>query len=821
MARDIAFMAAQPTGRVTLLFSDIEGSTRLLARLGAERYAEALDLHRRLLRDAFDRHGGYEVDYEGDAFFVAFASAQEALAAALEAQQALAAADWSEEGGIRVRMGLHTGEPLAAPPKYVGLDVHKAARIMAAGHGGQVLVSAATAEVAGGELKRLGEQRLKDFDEPVVLFQLGEGEFPPLKTISNTNLPRPASSFVGRAQELTDVAPLLRDGSRLVTLTGPGGSGKTRLAIEAAAELVGEFKAGVFWVGLASLRDSRLVLPTIAETLGAKEALAAHIGERELLLLLDNLEQVIDAASELSQLLETCPNLRLLVTSRELLRVRGEVEYEVLPLAEPEAVDLFCARARIDASVAVEELCRRLDNLPLALELAAARTKVLTPDEILERLSQRLDLLKGGRDADPRQMTLRATIEWSHDLLDEQEQRLFRRLAVFAGGCTLEAAEGVADADLNTLQSLVEKSLVRLTGDRYWMLETIREYATERLAGAEETDLYMSRLLERSLDLTCSLEPDYEGSDPVGFDRIEVEEDNVRAALEYALQSARTEEQLELVRYLVYFWLERGRLEEGLRWSERVAAAVRDEPLTKEKLRATSFVGEFLRFLGRPREAIAWKERALEESRALGLEREEAADLADLADIYLRLGDLQPARKLSLEALAIRERESDPRGIAHALFALPDVAVLEGNLDEALAVCDRIDSLVPDDEGVMRRGLDTMRAEVYRRCGDEGRAAASVVAAADNALRTGGRDVGLAEALLIAADLVAARTPAAAAQLVASARRLCRETGYSVGPLVDYERITAAVEADPTEELAVDDALRLVLDCLGSGDSRP
>ncbi len=262
-----------------------------------------------------------------------------------------------------------------------------------------------------------------------------------------------------------------------MTLTGPGGTGKTRLALEAAATLVPSYKAGVFWVGLASLRDPALVGETISQTLGAKDGLAEHIGEREMLLLLDNLEQVVEAAPELSELLQACPNLTLLVTSRELLRVAGEVEYPVPPLASPEAVALFCARAQLESSDEIAELCARLDNLPLAVELAAARTKALSPAQILERLSSRLDLLKGGRDADPRQQTLRATIEWSYDLLSAAEQELFARLSVFAGGCTLEAAEEVCDADLDTLQSLVEKSLAPLYQERYWMLETIREFA--------------------------------------------------------------------------------------------------------------------------------------------------------------------------------------------------------------------------------------------------------------------------------------------------------------------------------------------------------
>src|SRR5450759_4390778 len=273
-----------PSGTVTFLFTDIEGSTKLLHELGAEAYAEALAEHRRILRAAFGANGGVEVDTQGDAFFVAFPTAPGALTAAAAAQAALA------PGPIRVRMGLHTGTPHLAAEGYVGADVNKGARIAASGHGGQVLLSNETREFARVEVTDLGEHRLKDFEAPVPVFQLGTGRFPPLKTISNTNLPRPASSFVGREREVEEVAALLQDGARLLTLTGPGGSGKTRLSIEAAADLVPEFKAGVFWVGLAALRDPALVTATIAQTLGAKDGLADHIGEREMLLLVDNLE---------------------------------------------------------------------------------------------------------------------------------------------------------------------------------------------------------------------------------------------------------------------------------------------------------------------------------------------------------------------------------------------------------------------------------------------------------------------------------------------------------------------------------------------------
>src|SRR5881392_2016115 len=440
-----------PAGSVTLLFTDIEGSTRLIEKLGEDGYVQALAEHRRLLRSALSEHGGVEVDTQGDAFLFAFLDPVEALAAAADGQEALAS------GPLLVRMGVHTGELQLTGEGYAGRELHRAARIAASGHGGQVVVSAATRAFIDGELTELGEHRLKDFDDPMALFQLGSERFAPLRTISNTNLPHPASSFVGRRRERDELVGLLGNGARLVTLRGPGGSGKTRLAIEAASELVPAFKAGVFWVGLARLRDPAVVAEEIAQTLGAKEELAKHVGERELLLLLDNFEQVVEAAPELSKLLQACPNLRLLITSRELLRISGEVEYPIPPLAQPEAVALFCVRAELEPDETIGELCRRLDDLPLAVELAAARTSVLTPAQILERIGSRLDLLKGGRGADARQQTLRATIAWSTELLSDEEQQLFARLAVFAGGCTLDAAEEVCNANLNILQSLVDK----------------------------------------------------------------------------------------------------------------------------------------------------------------------------------------------------------------------------------------------------------------------------------------------------------------------------------------------------------------------------
>ena len=637
-----------PAGTVTFLFTDIEGSTKLLHELGPEAFAEALAEHRRILRGAFRAQGGVEVDTQGDAFFVAFPTAPGALAAAAAARNELAS------GPIRVRMGIHTGDPHLGAEGYIGADVHRGARIGAAGHGGQVLVSATTVALVGTDgLRDLGEHRLKDFDAPTSIYQLGDERFPPLKTISNTNLPRPASSFVGRDREVDEVAALLQDGARLVTLTGPGGSGKTRLGIEAAASLVPDFKAGVFWVGLAALRDPALVSDTIGQVIGAKDGLAAHIGERQMLLLLDNLEQVVAVAPELASLVEACPNLRLLVTSRERLRVRGEVEYPVLPLADPEAIDLFCSRAQIEPDDAIRHLCRALDNLPLAIELAAARTSVLTPSQILERLSGRLDLLKGGRDADPRQQTLRATIEWSFELLTPDEQRLFARLAVFAGGATLEAAEQVATADLDTLQSLVDKSLVRRTGERFWMLETIREFAVERLTASGEADELRRRHAEHFLAMAEEAEPHVEVESLKGgrlwLDRLEDEVDNLRTALDRFESVGPSQTWLRVVGVLSTFMLLRGHVAEGL--ARHRAALNADDHPTKARARALMGAAELAVFNAEDAQAREWAEEAHIVYRALGDRRGLASSLWSLGYVAAEDHDWPTANRLLQDSL--------------------------------------------------------------------------------------------------------------------------------------------------------------------------
>ncbi|MEP7378871.1 MAG: adenylate/guanylate cyclase domain-containing protein [Chloroflexota bacterium] len=626
-----------PTGTVTFLFTDIEGSTKLLQELGPDAYGVVLAEHRRVVRNAIASHGGVEVDTQGDAFFVAFADAIAAAAAARDAQRELA------DSHVRVRMGLHTGQAHLTDEGYVGSDIHLGARIAAAGHGGQVLVSRATRQLVGDELYFTdhGEHRLKDFAAPVWLYQLGADRFPPLRTISNTNLPRPVSAFVGRAREVADIGALLRDGARLVTLSGPGGTGKTRLAIEAAAGLVPDFRNGVFWVDLAPLRDPALVTATIGQTLGAQVGLAEHIGARQMLLVLDNLEQVIQAAPDLSTLLSTCPNLRMLDTSRELLRVSGEVEYPVPPLATQEAVELFTARAGLPPTESIVELCRRLDNLPLAVELAAARTSVLAPAQILDRIGKRLDLLKGGRDADPRQQTLRATIEWSHDLLNTEEQALFARLAVFGGGCTLEAAEQVVDADLETLQSLVDKSLLQHTGERFGMLETIREFALERLDDSGISDAVGRRHADFFLALAEEAEPNLRAYSAECLERLERDHDNLRAALEYFSAAGESHSHVRLAGSLTDLWTYGGHVEEGWR---RVTAALTTEA-----------------------RATAARARALAG----------AADLADNRD------DTASMRLLAGEALEIYSKLGNTWWIAYVLGQLGRAAIEEADYDRA------------------------------------------------------------------------------------------------------------------------------------------
>jgi len=557
-------MCALPSGTVTFLFTDIEGSTRLLRDLGPERYAEALVEHRGLLRSACAGHGGTEVDTQGDAFFYVFTRASDAASAALEAQAALSGVP------IRVRMGLHTGEPLVIEDGYVGVDVHRAARIAACGRGGQILCSQTICDLLEGfQLRDLGEHRLKDLTRPERIFQLGDGEFPPPKSLNQTNLPIAASPLVGRQQELTELVELLRSDRRLVTVTGAGGSGKTRLALQAAAEVVDDFADGVFWVSFAALRDPELVVPAIAQTLGAKGELVEHVRAKEILLLLDNLEQLLDAAPALADLLAAAPNLKLLTTSRSPLRLEAEREFPLEPLAEGEAVSFFLAKAldagqELVADETVSMICRRLDRLPLALELAAARVRLLDPSTLLRRLERVLPLLTGGlRDAPERQRTLRATIEWSYELLDEEVRRLFAALAVFAGSFSLEAAEEICGADLESVAALVDQSLLKPIDDgRFLMLETIREYALERLAAIGEEEQLRERHADAFTVLAEQAHMERYQAEGEWLPRLKEEHDNLRAALDWAAERD-AERQLRLAGCLGWFWASQSHLIEG------------------------------------------------------------------------------------------------------------------------------------------------------------------------------------------------------------------------------------------------------------------
>jgi predicted ATPase/class 3 adenylate cyclase len=758
-----------PTGTVTFLFSDIEGSTRLLDRLG-DGYREVLEAHQRLLRGAFSRAGGVEVSTEGDSFFVVFPSPSRAVAAAIEGQRALARHGWPAGAEVRVRIGIHTGEGVLGGDNYVGTDVNRASRIAAAGHGGQVLVSEATRALVdpalpeGVALLDLGEHRLKDLPRPERLYQAVvpdlPADFPPPRSreVERPTLPRQLTTFVGRERERQEVKEALARG-RLLTLTGPGGTGKTRLAIQVAFEIMETFEDGVVFVPLAPISDPALVVPTIVRELGLPEdpgrmpieALIDHLSRKHLLLVLDNFEQVVDAAPQVGELLTATEAVSVLATSREPLGLAGERVYPVPPLSMPDvrhlpplaslsqfgAVALFIERARAvkpDFEVtganapAIAEVTARLDGLPLAIELAAARAKILSPEAMLKRLESRLSLAAAGpRDLPERQQTLRDAIAWSYDLLDGEERRLFARISVFVGGFSLESAEVVCNArgelgldTLDGLASLVNKSLARRVdvegGDlRFLMLETIREYAAERLEEMSESAEVSGRHAGHFLEVAGRIAPQLFGPrQPELLDELEREHDNFRAAIDRSADRGDPRTPLQISSSLWRFWQMRGHLREGRERLEHLLGlpgAEDDLPVLADALEALGgiryWMGEmwdaresYERCLAIRREigdvrgiaealynsgftysARLSGERRIEEGvvrleEALGLFRE-LGDDGGMARVLWGLGNLRyenedypEAERLFREALAIHERLGDPFGMAWDRFEL-------------------------------------------------------------------------------------------------------------------------------------------------------
>jgi predicted ATPase/class 3 adenylate cyclase/Tfp pilus assembly protein PilF len=715
-----------PSGTVTLLFTDIEGSTVLAERL-ADRWPGVLGEHNRILREAFSAHGGIELGAEGDALFVAFTSAVEAAGAAAAAQRALAAHGWPADGSIRVRMGLHTGEPTATADGYVGLDMHRAARVAAAAHGAQVLLSQTTRDLLAETLegltfRDLGDHRLKDLTGPQRLHQLCiEGlstDFPPPRTLEGrvTNLPAQPTPLVGRDQELEAVRELLlAEDIRMVTLTGPGGTGKTRLALQVAADTVDEFPDGVYGVLLAPVTDPEVVPLELARVLGIEEmpmqpiieALKAGLASRRTLILFDNFEHVGAAAPLLADLLAARPRLKLLVTSREPLRIAAERQYPVPPLPESDAVMLFVERARAvrpdfeltdETAPIVAEICERLDGLPLAVELAAAWSKVLPPAALLRRLERRLELpARRSADVPARQSTLREAIAWSYDLLSDEERRLHARLSVFMGGCTVEAAGQVADPDaelgidvLEGIASLVDRSLLRESEDtegepRFAMLATIREYAREHLTETGEEDELLHRHAVEFARFAEEADAGLRTGDQLAwFSRLENEHDNLRAALESSAASEDGETALRLGGALGWFWYAHGHALEGCARLTDLLARTENVP---EELRARPMyaLGVLLDQRGEPERAAELVERSLAVFREQGDQQLVARALNSFGGIKRALGELESARSLLEESIGVRRELGDEPGTAWALSNLGSVAFEQGDLDGAEA----------------------------------------------------------------------------------------------------------------------------------------
>jgi predicted ATPase len=773
-------VAELPTGTVTFLFTDVEGSTRLLHELG-DAYADALGEHRKALRECFGRHGGVEVDAQGDAFFVAFARASDALAAAAAGRDVLAS------GPIRVRIGVHTGEPLVADGGYVGIDVHRAARIAAAGHGGQILVSQSTQDLAGSELLNdLGEHRLKDLTAPERIYQFGDDDFPPLKSLNATNLPVQPTPFVGREQELSQVLALLSS-HYLVTLTGAGGSGKTRLALQAAAETVEEYPDGVWFVSLAAVRDPQLVEPTIAQAVGSPDDLREFLRGKKALILLDNLEQLLPDAAGIIASLQT----RVLATSRTRLNVAAEQEYPVPTLRLDDAVALFTQRARqlkpaFEPDEHVRGIAARLDGLPLALELAAARVKVLTPKQILERLGRSLELLtSGAHDAPERQRTLRATIEWSYQLLDPVEQDLFTHLAAFAGSFELEAAEAVCAADLDVLQSLVDKSLLRHTEEgRFFILATIREFALERMHESSDSVSARQRHQEYFLELAEELNERGLAAGPreltaLSLERLEPELPNLRAAFAGFLEDEKHDEVLRLGSALSRFWVSGAHFHDAVQWLERAPFAESSLP-AESRAAALSAAGEIAFFVldDVERAHSLWQE-GLKLRRAQGDRAKLGAAVSRVAWVAWRRGELDRALELHAQALGLFEEVGDQAARMNELHFIGEAYRDRGEYDHAQRLLEEVVGLARD-LGSERQLNNTTHSlgDLALDRGDPERAVVRYAESMELCLKLRDRRIQVYCVAGIASALVGMRRERDAARLWGAAEAQERELGF-------------------------------------------
>jgi predicted ATPase len=736
-------MRELPTGTVTMLFSDIEGSTVLLSRLGT-RYGEALSAQRSVLRAAISDWRGHEMGTEGDSFFVVFESAADAVACCVAAQRALGGHPWPGGAAVRVRMGLHSGEPSRHEDGYIGMDLHRAARIGATAHGGQVVMSGVTWELAhsglpaGLSARDLGFHRLKDIDGPEHIYQLaGPGlpeDFPPLKSLgAATNLPVPITPLVGRDSDREQLRGLIRrPGLRLVTLTGPGGVGKTRLAIDAAAALGETFPQGIYFSALAAVRDADVMWKAIAGDLSVDgdepAAVMEHLRERQTLLVLDNLEQVHRGAEVVAALLAAAPRLVVLATSRGPLHLQGEHELPVPPLAIPQepavaavaesaAVRLFVQQAHMvrPGFVVTEEnaadiaaICRQLDGLPLAIELAASRARLLSPKALLARLDHSVALAAADAGRPSRQQTLRATVAWSYDLLPPRSAAALRRAGVFAGGCDLDALAAVALAGdgtdgpadpLELVSELMDVSLITVTegadGEpRVGLLETIREFALERLAEAGEADSAQRRHAEHYAALAEQAHDQLYGpAQLAALDRLEAEHDNLRAALTWSLapgpaaipDTERVDIGLRLVEALAAFWHQHGHATEGRRWLQRAIDLASDDNGARVAAVAHG-LGILLTQQNEFAAAVPLFERSLAIYRDLGDRDEEAKELNSLGITHGYLGNLGTARSLLEESAALAREVGSEQRVAAALTNLGLVENLAGNLGRAAEV---------------------------------------------------------------------------------------------------------------------------------------